>query len=288
MAKRGLGRGLEALIPSDHKVEAETGVMEISVNDIEPNTYQPRRNFREEALEELSASIREHGVVQPVVVRKLNDERYELVTGERRWRACRKIGLAKIPAVIKDFNDQEITEIALIENIQREDLSALEEAGAYRTLLEEFSLTQEELAKRIGKSRSFIANMLRLLNLPLEVQMMIETNQLTAGHARAILSISNEKQQLEAANLVVKRELNVRQTEEFVKQFQKSKETKDENINDHKEKDPILVDLEERFGEILGTKVYLKPKNIGGKIEIEYYSNDELERIFDIVGGQID
>jgi len=226
MAKRGLGKGLGALIPTDLDVMAEltqaeetvpndNKIVEIKIDLIEPNKYQPRKVFQQEALEELAKSIKEHGLVQPIVVRKAGDK-FELVAGERRWRAAKLAGLEKIPALIKDFNLQETTEIALIENIQREDLNPLEEASAYQLLLDEFKLTQEELAKKVGKSRPYIANTLRLLSAPTEIQQHVIEGKLTAGHARALLPLPPAGQ-IQLAEKIIKENLSVRETEAIVK-----------------------------------------------------------------------
>lgn len=296
MARKGLGKGLGALIPTNFSVDLEATqtktadddqnkVLEINIKQIQPNKYQPRKSFNEEALEELVQSIKEHGVVQPIVLRKAG-KKYEIVAGERRWRAAKKAGLKTIPAIIKEFTEQETTEIALIENIQREDLNPIEEAGAYQVLLEEFKLTQEELSQRIGKSRPYIANTLRLLNAPAAIQEHVINKKLSAGHVRALLPLP-EAGQIQLANKIIVEKLSVRETETIVKSIialkneQKSKtQTKEKNTNSL---DPELVDLEDRLKSYFGTKVRLVNKGNKGKIEIEYYSDDDLNRIIDLI-----
>ena len=221
MVKRGLGKGLGALIPTPEVVEynpEQDVVLEISVEEIIPNSFQPRKEFDPEKLQELASSIQEHGVIQPVIVRpRLNNTGYELVVGERRLRACKMIGLEKIPAVIKTLSDQEMTEIALIENIQRENLNPVEEAKAYKRLIEEFGLTQEEVAKKVGKSRSFVANFLRLLQLPSDILDLLADGKVTVGHVRPLLSLVNESLQRQVVKEILERNLSVRETEETVK-----------------------------------------------------------------------
>jgi ParB family chromosome partitioning protein len=295
MAKRGLGKGLQALIPPVSSLEKNnTGdyneVQYLSLIDIIPNTYQPRKNFNQEKLQELADSIKEHGVVQPIVVRAGEKKKYEIVAGERRWRACKLLDMDTIPAIIKDFSDQQITEIALIENVQREDLNPVEEAWAYKTLLEEFDLTQELLSAKVGKSRSYIANMMRLLNLPIEIQEFLSDGQLSVGHARALLAINEIDKQLDITKKIINQGLNVRETEKLVKQtINESSETEKE-INKNKTEEissPFNIIIEEKLQEVLRTKVKLKQKNNErGKIEIEYYTKDDLERILELISGE--
>jgi len=287
-----LGKGLRALIP-DTAIDDSSGgdegsrIVMLTVDSLVPNKFQPRRDFDEEKLKELADSIREHGVVQPIVARSIGDEKYEIVAGERRWRACRMLGMETIPAVIKEYTDGELTQIALIENIQREDLNPLEEAYAYDMLIKEFSFTQEELARRIGKSRPFVANMLRLLHLEKDVQKMVEDNKLSIGHARALLALKG-RDQVELAEKIIEEGLTVRQTEEMVKRkaekgvFLKSRSDRSSKKKNKNEKPPAIKDLEERLNEIFGTKVRIHGKN-KGKIVIEYYGQEELERIVEII-----
>ncbi|MDA8233729.1 MAG: ParB/RepB/Spo0J family partition protein [Clostridia bacterium] len=288
MAKKGLGKGLQALIPTNISTEAAeptptpaNGVIELAITKIKPNSKQPRRVFDDEKLNELAQSIREYGVVQPIIVREVEDF-YEIIAGERRWRACQKAGLSEIPAIIKTFNDQELTEIALIENIQRENLNPIEEAMAYRRLIKEFGLTQEQLSQKIGKSRPFIANLLRLLNLPAAIQEMVEVGSLTIGHARSLLTVDDEKKRLLFAEQIVKQGLTVRDIEKLVNQNnnQQAKKLKSET-----QQEPVFIQIEEKLRSHLGTKVKIKPQGDKGKIEIDYYSDDDLNRIIDLFFG---
>lgn len=289
MNKRGLGRGLSALLPSTDTSEVEAkDVVTVSINKIIPNPHQPRSNFNQEGLEELAASIKEHGVVQPIAVR-VADKKFELIVGERRWRAAKIAGLEEIPAVILTLDDRQMAEVALIENIQREDLNPMEEAYAFHRLVTDFNLTQEELAQRVGKSRSFIANMIRLIKLPPLVQEMVRVNKLSAGHARCILSIDSPQDQSKLIDEILDKQLSVRQTENIVKSFMKNKEEKNNQTVKRREKlklSPILMEIEEQMRQRLGTKVSIKPlegKKDKGKIEINYYSDDDLERIREIL-----
>lgn len=276
MNKRGLGKGLSALIPMDEK--DKESIQEVQVKDIHANQNQPRKNFDEQKLNELADSIKEHGILQPVILRKKAGT-YELVAGERRWRAAQKAGIEKIPAIIKDLSDSDVMEIALIENLQREDLNPLEEAAAYKKLIEEFGMTQEELSKRVGKSRSQIANTVRLLNLDDEIKELISEGKMTAGHARALLAIEDKKERLRLARKISEDNMSVRQIEETVKikTQEKRKSKKNEDVN------PAFVEISERLQRSLGTKVKIKGSEKRGKIEIEFYSEDELERILETI-----
>lgn len=282
---RGLGKGLGALIPEleEENLDAQQVV---DINLITPNPYQPRKEFSDEKLNELAESIRIHGVIQPLLVRE-HQGKYQLIAGERRLRASKLVGLTEVPIVIKDMTDQVMMEVALVENLQREDLNPIEEAEAYRLLMEEFKLTQDEIAKRVGRSRPAIANTLRLLNLPLEIQSDLAKGTLTMGHARPILSLRTAEDQLKAWQTIQNNQLTVRQTEEMVRQIidpaNVSRETKqtsqkqDTKIN----RDPNLLQLEEELQLSLGTKVNIKPEKNGGKIEINYYSNEDFERLYE-------
>lgn len=275
--KRGLGKGLGALIPENEE-KVENAITEIKLTDIEPNDKQPRKEFADEALTDLAESIREHGVVQPIIVRRLGNG-YQIIAGERRWRASRLAGNRTIPAIVKDCTNLEVMELALIENLQREDLNSIEEAQAYKSLIEEYKMTQEEISKQIGKSRPAIANSLRLLQLPQEIKNMIALGKISQGHARALLAIEGEKKQLEIAEKIIDQQLNVRQIEKLAKAGKK------------KEKEEIAPDnyqieinqLEERLKAALGTKVIIQHKKDKGRIEIEYYSNEELDRIIEFM-----
>lgn len=276
---RGLGRGLGALIPELEEYENE-GRLEVALGDIRPNPYQPRKEFEPERLAELAQSIREHGILQPVLLRRAEGG-YELVAGERRLRAAEMAGLTKIPAVIGEFSEPAMMQIALVENLQREDLNPLEEAEAYRRLMDEFGLTQEEVARKVGKSRPAIANMLRLLNLPANVKEDLRAGRTTIGHARAILGLKDEEEQMRAWQEVRESNLTVRETEQLVKeQTGKSvpRETKPKRAP-AAAVDPDLLEAEDRIRAALGTKVRILRSGNGGRIEIQYYSPEELDRI---------
>jgi ParB family chromosome partitioning protein len=279
--KRGLGKGLQALFPESEFVQGDKNVIEIPVGEIRPNNLQPRREFDQGKLEELTNSIAAHGVLQPVVVRTVIGG-YELVAGERRWRASKAAGLDTIPAVVREFSDGEMMEIALIENLQREDLNPLEEAAAYNTLLEEFGLTQEELSQRLGKSRSHIANILRLLLLPAEIQEHVSRGTITMGHARALLGLDRTDKQVEACRYVIKKGLSVRETEALVRRLNLG--SREKKKGRRQEKESYLVEIEANLQESLGTKVQILPGKQKGRIEIEYYTEDDLERICRMLG----
>jgi len=277
--QRGLGRGIDALIPTVAAAAGEAP-FEVPVNAIVPNKFQPRRVFDEEALDELSQSIKQYGVLQAIVVRKTMAG-YELVAGERRWRAAQLAGFKAIPAVIREYTDGEMTEIALIENIQREDLNIIEEAFAYRRLMEEFGLTQEEVAKKIGRSRSMIANVIRLLNLEPEVQDHVSRGTLTMGQARPLLGLNDREKQIEAANTIIEEDLSARDAEELVRRLIKSPKKK--IVKSSEPKEIYIGEIEERLKMILGTQVKIKPGKLKSRIEIEFYSPDDLERIMDVL-----
>ncbi|MGD0152774.1 MAG: ParB/RepB/Spo0J family partition protein [Thermacetogeniaceae bacterium] len=280
MKNKGLGRGLRALIP-----EAETPVegkyVEIPVGRIEPAPFQARQEFDEDALAELTASIAEHGVMQPVVVRPLAGERYQLIIGERRWRASQRAGLEKIPAVVRDVDDLTSSEMMLVENLQREDLSPLEEANAYKRLAEEFQLTQEEIAHRVGKSRSFIANSLRLLQLSGEILDLLNRGLLSAGHAKVLLGLEGPARQNSLAQQIVARRLSVRETEKAAQRLQQATNPRTPLAAAKKNRDVEFDSLEERLRQLLGTKVKISTGRQGGRIEIDYYSKDELNRLLE-------
>lgn len=277
MNKRGLGKGLGALIPENEE-QLTNAVMQIKITDVIPNENQPRRHFDDEALRELAESIKEHGVVQPIIVKKMEDG-YTIIAGERRWRASRIAGLKMIPAIVKDCSQVEIMEIALIENLQREDLNAMEESYAYKSLMEEYHMTQEEIARRIGKSRPAIANSLRLVHLPDKIKELLMNGSLSAGHARALLAIEGEKKQLEIAEKIIDQQLNVRQVEKLAKE-------KNEHPVKRKKSDTTDIEIKEienRLMAKLGTKTKINHKKNKGTIEIEYYSNEELDRLIEIL-----
>ena len=290
--KKGLGKGLDSLIPdnksmksvtSEKTVEskedaaAKSGVQVMKINEVEPNRDQPRKNFDEDALLELSDSIKQFGVLQPLLVRKRKDY-YEIIAGERRWRAAKLAGVKEVPVIEKEYTDQEILEIGLIENIQRENLNPIEEAIAYKRLLEEFNLKQDEVAERVSKSRTAVTNSMRLLKLSDKVQQMIIDDMISTGHARALLAIDDPELQYTLANKIFDEKLSVRETEKLVKEIKKPKEKKPV-ANSF-----IHQDLEEKMKSVFGTKVSIASKGKGkGKIEIEYYSDDELEHLFDMM-----
>lgn len=269
---RGLGRGLDALLPSN--IDVDEGRTEIEIDRIRARKEQPRRNFDEESLQELAESIKEHGVLQPVLLRPAGEE-YELVAGERRWRAAQMAGLTQMPAVIKDMDDTQAAEIALIENIQRDDLTVIEEALGYKNLIDRYGYTQESLAGRVGKSRSHIANCLRLLMLPAEVLHMVEQGQISGGHARALLALPGEKEIKRAAQEVAAGKLSVRDTEARVRNKKKPVPAK---------KSVELKDMEQRIEEIYGTRAEITRRGKGGKIEISFYDREDLERILELMG----
>ena len=277
---RGLGRGLEALIPTMSEQEV---VKELLITDIVANKYQPRNEFNEEALEELAESINQYGLLQPVIVRKVLNG-YELIAGERRWRAAQKNGAKTIPAIVREYSDIETTEIALIENLQRENLNAIEEAGAYQRLVNEFGLTQEELAKKIGRSRSHIANFIRLLNLPEIVQEYVSRGTLIMGQVRPLLTLESEDLQIEAAEYIIAEDLSARDAEKLVKKLMKDPQVLQEELEEEEYKEDIfVVEAEDVLKMALGTKVKIKPGKKKSKIEIEFYSADDLERLVEVL-----
>ncbi len=287
--KKALGRGLGALIPSRPAAEAPSaaaspasGLANVPIEQISPNPYQPRKTFNDASIEELSRSVREHGIIQPLVVTKIGDNKYRLIAGERRFRAAQKAGLATVPVVIKEtMADTDILQVALIENIQREDLNPIEEAYAYHQLHEEFQLTQEEISKRVGKERSTVANFLRLLKLPDSVKKLLASGQLSMGHARAILAVDSAKKQEQLAERVVRRNLNVRQTEMLA--AEKSARTEQEP---EKEKDVFTRDAEERLAKTLRSRVEIDRRRRGGVIHIRFGSEDELIRLVEELMGR--
>lgn len=293
-AKKGLGKGLDSLISDKVNKPATTAVEKpksehaadaiiMDINKVEPNREQPRKKFDEDALLELSESIKQFGVLQPLLVTERKDY-YEIIAGERRWRAAKMAGLKEVPVIIKKLTEQEIMEISLIENIQRENLNPIEEALAYKKLINEFNLKQDEVAERVSKSRTAVTNAMRLLKLNDKVQQMVIDEMLTTGHARALLAIEDEDMQHTVAQQIFDEKLSVRDTEKLVKNIQNGKKTaKEKEVLDPKLK-VIYDDLAEQMKKILGTKVLINAKDEkSGKIEIEYYSQDELDRIIDLI-----
>lgn len=290
---KGLGKGLNTLIPENieatpkQKVEKvvvkEPGEVKLKISKIEPNREQPRKVFDEDALMELSESIKQYGLIQPIVVKK-RDDYYEIVAGERRWRASKMAGLKEVPVVIKDYTEQEIVEIALIENIQREDLNPIEEAVAYQKLIQELKLKQDEVAEKVSKSRTAITNSMRLLKLDQRVQQMLIDEMISEGHGRALLPITDPEEQFTLAMKVFDEKLSVRETEKLIKKLQEEKNSPIKQEEETKDVSFIYKSLEEKLKRTLGTKVEIKNKaNNTGKIEIEYYSMDELERIVELM-----
>ena len=293
MAARGLGKGLDALIPNvdtkgksaerdtDEKKEPDTIV---KITKIEPNREQPRKNFDEDALQELADSIKQFGLLQPILVQDRKTY-YEIIAGERRWRAAKLAGLKEVPVTIRDYTDQEIVEISLIENIQREDLNPIEEALAYKRLLTEFNLKQDEVAERVSKSRTAVTNSMRLLKLCDEVQQMIIDDMISSGHARALISIEDPEEQYNIAQKIFDEKLSVRDVEKLVKNLNKPEKPKKEKEED-KSLEVIYQDVEEKLKQSLGTKVAIASKGNGsGKIEIEFYSHDDLEKIISLLNA---
>ncbi|WP_374712042.1 ParB/RepB/Spo0J family partition protein [Symbiobacterium terraclitae] len=281
MSKKGLGRGLGALIPEVDLSERERqGVVELEIGQIVPNPAQPRRDFDPDRLEELAASIREHGIVQPIVVRQVA-QGYEIVAGERRWRAAKQAGLTKIPALIREFTDAERMEIALIENLQRADLNPLEEAEAYRTLMETFGLTQEALAKRLGRSRPQVANTLRLLQLPPQVQEEVRSGRLSMGHAKVLLGVEDAAVQIALAERAVREQLSVRQLEELV---QRRDPAEKRRAPVRRKLPPDLAAIERRLREEFGTPVKLRWSGDRGRVEITFFGEEGLGRLLDALG----
>ena len=291
--KKGLGKGLDSLIPDNKPIKTvssnnnlsedddlKSGAQMMKINDVEPNRDQPRKKFEEDALLELSDSIKQFGIIQPLIVQKRKDY-YEIIAGERRWRAAKMAGLKEVPVIVKEYTEQEIVEISLIENIQRENLNPIEEAVAFKKLLEEFNLKQDEVAERVSKSRTAVTNSMRLLKLDDRVQQMIVDDMISTGHARALLAIDEKEQQYELANRIFDEKLSVRETEKLVKDI---KNPKKQTEKKKPENSFVYDDLANKMKEIMGTKVSISSKGNGqGRIEIEYYSDKELERMFDMI-----
>ena len=289
MASKGLGKGLDSMIPPKRTARAQaqdsaanknankSGEVILKINDVEPNKNQPRRTFNEDSLIELSESIKQHGIVQPLVVAKQKDY-YEIIAGERRWRAAKIAGLKEVPVIIKDYSPQEIMEVALIENIQREDLNPIEEAKAYKNLIDEYNLKQDQVAEKVSKSRTAVTNALRLLKLDDRVQEMLINENISSGHARALLGLDDAEKQYNIATQIFDEKLSVRETEKLVKQINRPEQPpkpKKELKNDF-----VYRDIEEKLKEKIGKKVKINRKTEDkGKIEIEYYSPEELEKI---------
>ena len=298
MAARGLGKGLDSLIPNavgEAKVKKETkeavkeekGGQEtiVKITMVEPNRKQPRKNFDEDALQELSDSIKQFGLIQPILVQDRKDH-YEIIAGERRWRAAKMAGLKEVPVIIRNYSEREIMEISLIENIQREDLNPIEEAQAYKRLLEEFHLKQDEVAERVSKSRAAVTNSMLLLKLTDEVQHMLIDDMISTGHARALLAIENPEEQYTVAQKIFDEKLSVRDVEKLVKNLHKPAKPAKKSADD-KTMEAIYLDIEEKLKQRLSTKVTVTSKGEGaGKIEIEFYNHEDLDRLMDLMGNR--
>lgn len=283
MAKRtGLGKGLDALLPASEEQIPRGGIQQIPINSIHPNPRQPRANFNEQELDELAASIREHGVIQPLVItRGDSPDTYILIAGERRLMAAKAVEMESVPAIIREASDQDLVELALIENVQRADLGPLETAEAYRQLSEDFNLSHEEIASRVGKSRTSITNTLRLFNLADEVKQALVSGEISEGHARALLSLPSKKAQVAVLRSILKQNLNVRQTEELVRKLAGEKP----KSVPKPAPDPQVKELEEQLRQRLGTKVSLNQKSKGGTLTIHYYSAEELDALIALILG---
>ena len=273
--ERGLGRGLDALLSGTLEGDYET-VRELPAEKIHPRKDQPRKKFDEDTMQELASSIREHGILQPVLVRPVENG-YEIIAGERRWRAAKLAGLTHVPVVVRDIDDRQAAEISLIENIQRDDLTVVEEAKAYRMLAEQFGYTQETIAEKIGKSRAYVANTLRILNLPEEILQMLEKGELSAGHVRPLLALPTAEEQLAAAKEIVANKMTVRQVENKVK-------TKRIKFDIPADKPVELVEIQEKLQQHFATRAVVTKHGKGGKIEIAFYSDEDLERILEMMG----
>jgi len=275
LKKYNLGRGLDALIPKGDNLE---GYIVASINELKPNMFQPRKDFDEETISELASSIKEKGILQPLVVRTISGG-YEIIAGERRWRAAQRAGITRVPIIIKEATDREVLELALIENLQREDLNPIEEAVAYQQLIDEFELTHEDVSRQIGKDRSTITNQLRLLKLPEEAKKALIAGDITAGHARAILSIESSAEAREALKAIQKQKLSVRKTEQLIQNISKRKKKDAKPRSD----DMYIRQITDELKKSLSTQVRIVDKQGKGKIEIDYYSNEELERLTSIL-----
>ncbi len=287
MARRALGRGLSALLGEEISNNSEQELLEIDIELIEPNPEQPRNRFTEENLEELAQSIKVNGIIQPIVVRRRGGK-YQIVAGERRWRAAQRAEIDKIPSIVKEINDSKLLEIALIENIQRQELNAIEEAKAYRNLIENLSLTQEMIAERVGKNRTVITTHLRLLKLPKDIQDLVEEEKITAGHARALLMTDSLELQREIANRIISQTLSVRDTEKAVKKVKKNNKEVVDNKGDNNKNDANIKSAELKLKRFLSTniKIIHEEREKSGKIEIEYYNENDLDRIYNLIIGK--
>lgn len=288
MTRRVLGRGLSALLSDRPSVMSSEEMVEIDTDLIEPNNFQPRTNFNEEKLEELAQSIRANGVIQPLLVRRVDNDKYQLVAGERRWRAAQRAGLLKVPCVVREIPEDKMLELALVENIQRQELSAIEEAQAYKRLIETLGFTQEMVAQRVGRDRTFITNYLRLLRLPEDIQQMVEVEKLSTGHARALLGIDDPEIQRKLAKNIIDKGLSVRQIEYVVKSTIEGKSQPGDESSVGIKEDANVKAAEAKLRRKLSSKVnvVLNHKNGGGRIEITFYDEKDLGRIYDLIMGK--
>jgi len=287
MTRRALGRGLSALL-SDRPPTANEEMFEVDIDLIEPNSFQPRMNFNEERLEELAQSIRSNGIIQPLLIRRIDGGRYQLVAGERRWRAAQRAGLSKVPCVIKEIPEDKMLELALVENIQRQELNAIEEAHAYKRLIEALGLTQEMVAQRVGRDRTFITNYLRLLRLPEDIQQLVESEKLSMGHARALLGIDDPEIQRNLAKDIVERGFSVRETERAIKKIISGVKPESANVSANLQEDPNLKAAEVKLQRRLSSKVQIVMNQASGagKIEIKFYDQKDLNRIYEMIMGK--
>src|SRR5207248_11213275 len=285
MTRRALGRGLSALL-SDRPLIVNEEMLEVDIDLIEPNNFQPRMNFNEERLEELAQSIRSNGIIQPLLIRRIDGGRYQIVAGERRWRAAQRAGLSKVPCIIKEIPDEKMLELALVENIQRQELNAIEEAHAYKRLIEALGLTQEMVAQRVGRDRTFITNYLRLLRLPEDIQQLVEAEKLSMGHARALLGVDDPGIQRKLAKSVIDKGLSVRQTERTIKKIIDGTEPL-ASVSTYIKEDANLKSAEDKLRRKLSSKVHIVTQTTGGgKIEIEFYDENDLNRLYEIIMGK--
>lgn len=282
--RMALGKGLGALLPELKPEEPKT-LLHCGIEEIIPNRSQPRKHFDESKLQELAGSIKEKGILEPLIVRRV-DQGYELIIGERRWRAAQKAGLKEVPIIIKEVDGRDLLEISLIENLQREDLNPIEAAEAFKHLIEEFNISQEDLSKRIGKDRTTIANTLRLLKLPPEIRELLIQNRLTSGHARAILSLETKEKQIELSSLIIKKGLSVREAETLAKRWSAKANVSIPKSFKRDDLKSQLQSIQDSLRKHLGTKVHILSKGPKGKIEIEYYSHQDLERLVDVILGK--
>ncbi|MFW5940944.1 MAG: ParB/RepB/Spo0J family partition protein [Chloroflexota bacterium] len=281
--RRGLGRGLGALIPQGDDADEQqqgSGLRTVALEAIAPNPHQPRSHMDEDALDELAASIEEHGLIQPLIVNDNGDGQYTLIAGERRWRAAQRAGLEQAPVVVKEASPQDMLELALIENIQRADLNPLEEAAAYRQLIEEFGLTQAQVAKRVGKSRPAVANTVRLLELPDRVQEAVVNGEISGGHARALLGLPTEEMRVNTMRTVIRKGYSVRQTEALVRKLTSAARPRS---REKQRTPPEVVALESQFQQSLGTRVNIQKGSKGGRVVIHFYSDEELHAIYEAI-----